>query len=214
MYNQTELTNLTEKLWQKSEKFFTSPNRKRKNSLKEILKAIIYVNKTGCQWRMLPSEFPKWQLVYYYFQKWLREGTIEDILENLRNLVRKKSGKHQSPSVGIIDSQSIKSCSYGGEKRGIDGNKKINGRKRHIITDSNGLLLSVLVHAANEYDGKMAFDVIKTLKYRFERMRKIYADGGYRGEVLAEKLKNKLHYDLEITLRSDKSTKFKPLPKR
>ena len=86
--------------------------------------------------------------------------------------------------------------------------------KRHIITDSNGLLLSVLVHAANEYDGKMAFDVIKTLKYRFERMRKIYADGDYRGEVLAENLKNKLHYVLEITLCSDKSTKFKPLQKR
>ena len=86
--------------------------------------------------------------------------------------------------------------------------------KRHIITDTNGLLLSVVVHAANEYDKKMAFDVIKTLKYRFERIQKIYADGGYRGYELAEKLKTKLHYDLEITLRSDKSTKFNPLPKR
>ena len=214
MYNQIELTNLTEKLWQMSEKFFTSPNRKRKHSLKEILKAIIYINKTGCQWRMLPSEFPQWQLVYYYFQKWLREGVIEEILENLRNLVRKKLGKKQSPSVGIIDSQSVKSCSYGSESRGIDGNKKINGRKRHIITDTNGLLLSVVVHAANEYDGKMAFDVINTLKYRFERMQKIYADGGYRGDELAEKLKKDLNYELEITLRSDKSTEFKPLPKR
>ena len=95
--------------------------------------AIIYINKTGCQWRMLPSEFPKWQLVYYYFKKWLREGIIEEILENLRNLLRKKLGKQQSPSIGIIDSQSIKSCSYGGEQRGIDGNKKINGRKRHLM---------------------------------------------------------------------------------
>ena len=128
MYNKTELTNLIEKLWKNSEKIFTSPNRKRKHSLKEILKAIIYINKTGCQWRMLPSEFPKWQLVYYYFQKWLREGIIKEILENLRNIVRKKLGKQQSPSVGIIDSQRIKSCSYGGECRGIDSNKKINGR--------------------------------------------------------------------------------------
>ena len=214
MYNKTDLTNLTEKLWQRSEKNFTLPNRKRKHSLKEIFKAIIYINKTGCQWRMLPAEFPKWQLVYYYFQKWTREGIIEEILENLRNLLRKKLGKQVSPSIGIIDSHSVKNCSYGGENRGIDGNKKINGRKRHIITDTNGLLLSVVVHAANEYDGKKAFDVIKTLKYRFERMQKIYADGGYRGEELTEKLKKELNYDLEITLRSDKATEFRPLPKR
>ena len=105
-------------------------------------------------------------------------------------------------------------ASYGGERRVIDGNKEINGRKRHIITDTNGLLLSVIVHAANEYDGKKAFDVINTLKYRFEKMRKIYADGGYRGNELAEKLKKELHYDLEITLRNDRATEFKPLPKR
>ncbi|MCL2098308.1 MAG: transposase [Bacteroidales bacterium] len=90
-------------------------------------------------------------------------------------------GKHISPSVGVIDSQSVKSGSYGGESRGFDGNKKINDRKRHLITDSNGLLLSVVVRAANEYDGKKAFDVIKTLKDRFDRLQKIYADGGYRG---------------------------------
>jgi len=111
-------------------------------------------------------------------------------------------------------SQSVKSASYGGECRGIDGNKKINGRKRHIITDTNGLLLSVVVHAANGYDGKKAFEVIRTLKHRFDRMQTIYADGGYRGDELTEKLKKELHYDLEITLRSDKATGFKPLPKR
>jgi putative transposase len=214
MYDKKYLTNLTDKLWQSSDFLFENPNRKRKHSLKEILKAIIYINKTGCQWRMLPCEFPKWQLVYYYFQKWKREGVFEEILENTRNTVRKKSGRSLSPSVGVIDSQSVKSASYGGECRGVDGNKKINGRKRHIITDTNGLLLSVVVHAANEYDGKKAFEVIQTLKYRFARMKKIYADGGYRGNELAEKLKKELHYDLEITLRSDKATDFKPLPKR
>lgn len=214
MYNKTDLTNLTDKLCQNSDFFSKQPKRNRKHSLKEILGAIIYINKTGCQWRMLPSEFPKWQLVYYYFQKWKREGVFEEILEDIRNVVRTKLGRDTSPSVGIIDSQSVKSASYGGECKGIDGNKKINGRKRHIITDTNGLLLSVVVHAANEYDGKKAFDVIRTLKNRFERMKTIFADGGYRGEELAKKLKDELHYDLEITLRSDKSTEFKPLPKR
>jgi len=213
MYNKKHFINLTEKLWQISEKFFIFAYRKRKYSLKEIFKAIIYIAKTGCQWRMLPSEFPKWQLVYYYFQKWLREGLIWEICENLRNLIRKKTGKNVSPSVGIIDSQSVKSGSYGGEYIGFDGGKKINGRKRHVITDTNGLLLAVVVHAANEYDGKKAFDVIKTLNH-FERMQKIYADGGYRGDELKEKLKKELNYDIEITLRSDKETDFKPLPKR
>jgi putative transposase len=214
MYNKEDLTNLTDNLWQSSDFFSKQAKRNRKHSLREILRAIIYIDKTGCQWRMLPSEFPKWQLVYYYFQKWMREGVFEDILEKIRNTVRKKSGKEISPSAGVIDSQSVKSGSYGGECRGIDGGKKINGRKRHIITDTNGLLLSVVVHAANEYDGKKAFDVIKTLKHRFDRMQKIYADGGYRGEELAKKLKKELNYDLEITLRNNKTTEFKPLPKR
>ena len=111
------------------------------------------------------------------------------MLEDIRNTAQKFLGKNMSPSVGIIDSQSVKSASYGDQRRGIDGNKKINGRKRHIITDTNGLLLSVVVHAANQYDGKKAFDVINTLKHRFERMKKIYADDGYRGDELAEKLK-------------------------
>ena len=214
MYNKENLTNLTDKVWQSSAFFLEQQSRKRKHSLKEILQAIIYIDKTGCQWRMLPAEYPKWQLVYYYFRKWKREGVFDEILEHIRGIVREKLGKNISPSVGIIDSQSIKSGSYGGESRGFDGNKKINGRKRHIITDTNGLLLSVVVHAANEYDGKKAFDVIKTLKFRFDRMTKIFADGGYRGDELAQRLKNELYYDLEITLRNDTETEFKPLPKR
>ena len=214
MYDKTDLIILTDKVWQNSEKLFKSPNRKRKHSLKEILEAVLYVVKTGCQWRLLPACFPKWELVYYYFSNWKREGLFEEILDTVRNLLRKGLGREVSPSVGVIDSQSVKSASYGGEKRGIDGFKKVNGRKRHIITDTNGLLLSVVVHAANEYDGKMSFDVIKTLKFRFERMKKIFADGGYAGDELAKKVKTELGYDLEIALRSDKSTDFKPLPKR
>jgi putative transposase len=162
----------------------------------------------------LPGEFPKWQLVYYYFKLWKKNGTFCEILEEVRGLTREKTGRDISPSVGIIDSQSVKSSSCGGQSRGIDGNKKINGRKRHIITDTNGLLLSVVVHVANEYDGKKAFDVIKTLKNRFSRMQKIDADGAYRGDELAKKVKEELRFDLEISLRSDKATDFKPLPKR
>ena len=186
--------------------------RKRRRSLKEIFDAIFYLLKTGCQWRQLPGDFPAWQSVYYYFRKWSRDGTFKKLHDYLRGLLRRSIGKEISPSVGIIDSQSVRGT-YRGRERGIDGGKKVKGRKRHIVTDTQGLVLAVRVHPANRHDSKAAPEVIRQLKGEFKRMKKIYADGGYRGE-LKDVVKNELKYALKITLRKDKSKKFKPLPKR
>jgi hypothetical protein len=126
---------------------------------------------------MLPGDFPKWQLVYYYFSQWNEDGTSEEIHETLRDRCRERQKKYRSPSVGADRQQSVKTTCVVGESRGGDGGEKIRGRKRHIVTDINGLLLTVEIHAANEHDDKAGFRVITFLGDRFERMKKIYADG-------------------------------------
>jgi putative transposase len=131
-------------------------DRKRKHSLREIFDGIFYLLKTGGQWRMVPDCFPKWELIYYYFSKWKNNGTIEMIHKKLRDITRKNAGKEIPPSMVLRDSQSVKKTRRGGLCRGVDGGKKTKGRKRHIITDTIGLLLAVVVHAANEHDSKAA----------------------------------------------------------
>jgi putative transposase len=188
-------------------------NRKRKHSLRDIWNAILYLHKTGCHWRMLPCDFPKWQTVYYYLSKWTYDGTVEQINDQLRERTRLRAGRDISPSVALIDSQSVKTTRIGGRERGFDGGKNIKGRKRHIVTDTGGLLLSAVSHTANKHDSKAGFAVIETLKHRFPRLVKIFADGGYRGE-LVENVKKFCGWDLEITLRSDKAVGFEVLPVR
>ena len=127
-------TNLTDVRWKIIAEYIED-GRKRKDSLRTIVDALLYVVKTGCQWRYLPKDFPKWQLVYYYFRKYETTGLIEIIHDTLRERVRVKKGKQISPSLGLVDSQSVKTASVT-EEKGIDGNKKVNGRKRFILTDT------------------------------------------------------------------------------
>jgi len=205
-------TDLTENQWKVIEKILND-NRKRKHDLRDIFNAIFYLLKTGCQWRMLPLNFPPWNTVYYYYRRWKTNGLIEEIHEVIRNIVRKITGRQESPSAACIDSRSVKTSRSGGVCRGVDGGKKIKGRKQHIVTDTLGLLLAVVVHAANIHDSKSAPEVISRLKGRFSRLKKIFADGGYRGELI-DTMKQLHGWIIEIVLRCDKKTNFKVLPKR
>lgn len=205
-------TNLTDNQWQIIKKF-VNVKRKRDHNLRDIFNAIFYLLKTGCQWRMLPKDFAPWNTVYYYYRQWKLNGTIELIHESLRDMVRIKSGKDISPSVACVDSRSVKTTRSGGTCRGVDGGKKVKGRKQHVITDTMGLVLAVFVHAANIHDSKAGIDIICMLKGRFERLKKIIADGGYRGELI-EIVKARFNWIIEIVLRSDKKHNFTVLPQR
>ena len=206
------LSSLTNAQWQGIKNFIPQNERKRKYNLRAICDAIFYWNKTGCQWRMLPNDFPKWKTVYYYFTKWADMGVIEDVLHRINELIRIKKGKEAQPSLVIIDCQSVKTTPVGGI-RGFDGNKNINGRKRHIIVDTMGNVLTVLVHAANLHETATTELVVKRFRETFFKTRKMVADGGYRG-MLIERLKQKYNLDLEIVMRTDINKGFKILPKR
>ena len=207
-------TNLTDKQWQFIEKIINTQERKRKHSLRNIMNAILYLLKTGCQWRMIPKDFAPWESVYYYFSKWKNEGIIEELLDKLRSKVRIMVGRKESPSLGIIDSRRVKTSHHIDSDRGLDGNKKIKGRKQHIIVDAQGNLMAIAVHEANVHDSKGAPKVIENLSFKFPRLAKILADGGYRGN-LADWLLDKFGWELEVVLRPDEyPSKFKVLSKR
>ena len=138
-------TNLTDARWKIIAEYIED-GRKRKYGLRNIVDALSDVVKIGCQWRYLPKDFPKWQLVYYYFRKFETTGLIEIIHDTLRERVCVKKGKEVSPSLGLVDSQSVKTASVTEEKE-IDGNKKANGRKRFILTDTRGLMMGILIVA-------------------------------------------------------------------
>lgn len=206
-------TDLTDKQRQVIEKTVNGQVRRRKHSLRTILDGIFYLVKTSCQWRMLPSDFAPWNTVYYYYRKWKQNGLTEELHEMLRDFTRKKFDKRVSPSLGLIGSRSVKTSRNGGLERGIDGGKQTKGRKQHILTDTMGLVLTEVIHAANVHDSKAAFSVIESLKGRFPRLSKIIADGGYRGELI-QQVQKAFGWLLEVVLRPEQTKKFVVLPKR
>ncbi len=156
--------------------------RPRSVDLREVLNGIFYVVRGGVPWRMLPHDLPPWGTVHYYYWRWRRDGTWETIQDALRTKLRHRDDRHKSPSAAIIDSQTVKTTEVGGP-RGYDAGKKINGRKRHIVVDTLGLLLAVAVHSAAVQDRDGAKPVSAGLKGRFPRLKLIRADGAYAAVV-------------------------------
>lgn len=207
-------TNVTDKQWQMIIPYMEFVDHKRKYSLREIFNAMFYVVKTGCQWRMLPKDFAPWNVIYYHFRKWKNNGTFEEILSVLVGEVKNAAGRDEGPSLGIIDSRSVKTSHNVDADRGIDGNKKIKGRKEHIVTDTLGLPLAIVIHAANIFDGVGAKTVFENLAYKYPGLKKILADGEYRGDDLAQSAK-RYEWDLSVVSRPDESSKkFHVLQKR
>lgn len=190
--------------------------RSRQTDMRLTLNAIFYITRTGCAWRYLPREYPPWQTVYGYFRTWRIAGIWERIHDRLRDLVREQEGRQKQPTAAILDSQSVKTTDRGGAERGFDAGKLTNGRKRHILVDTLGLLLLVVVHSAGTQDRDGARAVLAPLAKRFSKLRKIWADGIYNGGIAewVKNLRRRNRIELEIVKRSNKQKGFQVLPRR
>lgn len=199
-------TDLSDAEWERLAPLLPAPRTSgppKTHSPRAILDAIFYVLRSGCPWRLLPRDFPPWKTVYHYFRQWRIDGTFERLNSALRERLRARLGRNAHPSAAIVDSQSAKTTGVGGQQRGFDGGKKVRGRKRHLLVDTEGLVVEARVHSAKVPDQDGIRRLLEPARSRLPRLSYLWVDAGYRGRG-KEWAEQALGVKVEVVNRSPK----------